>query len=68
MIDLITLHAHHKQCKFCGRFDNYIIVKKYVYDYTIIITKCPYCKHNKIIQCLREETINNALSDHYTPC
>lgn len=52
-IDLLTLHAHHKQCKSCGRFDNYIIVKKYVYDYTIIIAKCPYCKHNQIIQCIK---------------
>ena len=62
MIDLITLHAHNRQCKSCGRHDNYM----YVYsvqcmyfknvEHTTIITNCPYCGYNKIIKTITERT------------
>jgi hypothetical protein len=62
MIDLITLHAHHKQCKSCGRFDNYIYVHTVLSMYfknvvhTTITVNCPYCGHGYVIETITERT------------
>jgi hypothetical protein len=61
-IDLLTLHAHNKKCKSCGRFDNYIYVHAVLCMYfknvvhATITTNCPYCGRGYIIETITERT------------